>query len=142
MKIVHRPPGGKSTQGFSLIEVLVAVLILAIGLLGVAGVQVVSMQNTSNANLRTQATVYAQDMAEQIRAHGGSLPSNGDIDAWEDRLVDALGPDAEANITSSGNVFQIQLEWIERDSAAEDEGGEESPGAGRSRQSFTYRIEV
>lgn len=129
-------------NGFSLIEVLVAVLILAIGLLGVAGVQVISMQNTSNANLRTQATIYAQDMAEQIRAYGGALPSGADVAAWEDRLEEDLGPGAEADITSNGDVFQIQIDWIERDSVAEDEGGDDSPGVGRSRQSFTYRVEI
>lgn len=142
MKPMRHPLNRKSSGGFSLIEVLVALLILAIGLLGVAGVQVVSMQNTSNANLRTQATIYAQDMAEQIRAHGGSQPSAAYVEAWEDRLVQALGPDAEADITSDGNVFEIKLDWIERDSAAADDGEADSPGAGRSRQTFTYRLEV
>ncbi len=135
-------PKRKASHGFSMIEVLVALLILAIGLLGVAGVQVISMQNTANANLRTQATIHAQDMAEQIRAYGGSQPSNADIDAWKDRLTQDLGPDAEANVDQNGDVFEIELKWIERDASAADEGGQDSLGAGRSRQSFTYRIEV
>lgn len=135
MSVIKHPGLRSAQRGFSLIEVLVAVLILAIGLLGVAGVQVISMQNTSNANLRTQATIYAQDMAEQIRAHGGSLPANSDVDAWKDRMLQDLGPDAEADITVNGSVFEIQIDWVERDSA-------DSAGTGSSDHSFTYRVEV
>lgn len=128
-------------RGFSLIEVLVAVLILAIGLLGVAGVQVISMQNTSNANLRTQATIHAQDMAEQIRAYGGSLPESSVVNAWKDRMKQDLGPDADADISVNGDVFEIQIDWVERDAASTETGGD-APGVGRSAHSFTHRVEV
>jgi len=56
-------------HGFSLIEVLVALVILAVGLLGVAGLQANSLRNTYSANLRSQATTMAQDMIERIRAN-------------------------------------------------------------------------
>lgn len=129
-------------SGFSMIEVLIAVLILAVGLLGVAGVQVVSMQNTANANLRSQATILAQDMAERIRANGNALLSDTADDAWESRLTRKLGPGAQAEITANGDVIQIRLQWVERDASVTEEGGEDSPGKGRSRQTFDYRLEV
>lgn len=59
----------KRQAGVSLIEVLVAMLILSIGLLGMVGLQTTSLRNTQNAYLRTQATVFAGDMAERIRTN-------------------------------------------------------------------------
>jgi type IV pilus assembly protein PilV len=55
--------------GFTLIEVLVAVLVLAIGLLGLAALQVTGLRNNHSAYLRSQATTLALDMADRMRAN-------------------------------------------------------------------------
>lgn len=56
-------------SGLTLIEVLVALLILSIGILGLASLQTASLSfNTSSAQ-RTQATVLAYDMADRMRAN-------------------------------------------------------------------------
>ena len=54
--------------GFSMIEVLIAVLILAIGLLGVAALQMASMGSGQESYFRTQATALAEDYAARIKA--------------------------------------------------------------------------
>ena len=60
----------KSRQrGVSLIEVLIAVLIFTIGLLGLAGLMVVSTRSNHVAYLRTQATFLANNMAERMSAN-------------------------------------------------------------------------
>jgi len=59
--------------GFTMLEVLVAILILSVGLLGLAGIYVVSVQNTKGANLRTLATQQAYDIADRMRANIGAL---------------------------------------------------------------------
>lgn len=56
-------------RGVSMIEVLVTVVILAIGLLGIAGLQVASVRNTQVAAQRSIATQQAYDIAERIRAN-------------------------------------------------------------------------
>ena len=56
-------------SGFSMIEVLIALVILAVGILGVAGLQGSALRNTYSAQLRTQATSIAQDMVERIRTN-------------------------------------------------------------------------
>ncbi|MDZ7748189.1 MAG: type IV pilus modification protein PilV [Halofilum sp. (in: g-proteobacteria)] len=56
-------------QGFTLVEVLVAALVLGIGLLGVAGLQSVALSMNQGAYLRSQATVLARDMADRMRAN-------------------------------------------------------------------------
>ena len=53
-------------SGFSLIEVMIAVVVLSLGLLGVAGLQLSSVRNTQGSYLRSQAVVYMNDLAERI----------------------------------------------------------------------------
>ncbi len=53
--------------GFTLLEVLVAVLVLSFGLLGIAGLLLSTVQNNTIAAQRTTATFLAQDMADRIR---------------------------------------------------------------------------
>ena len=59
--------------GFSLIEVLIAVIILAIGLLGIAGLQVTSKRTSFEALQRVTAVMLAQDVIERMRANKGQL---------------------------------------------------------------------
>lgn len=59
----------KSQRGFTLIEVLVAGLILAIGLVGVAGLQAFSLKNNQSAFMRSQATALAYDLADRMRSN-------------------------------------------------------------------------
>jgi type IV pilus assembly protein PilV len=54
-------------QGFTLLEVLVTVIIVAIGLLGVAGLQVAGMRSNHSAYLRTQASIAAYDLVDRMR---------------------------------------------------------------------------
>lgn len=58
-----------SQRGISLLETLIAVLVLAIGLLGVAGLQTTNLKNSQSAHQRTMAVMLAGSMAERIRAN-------------------------------------------------------------------------
>lgn len=59
----------KTNTGFTLIEVLIAVVILAGGLLGLAVLQAASLKNNQSAYNRSQATQLAYDMADRVRAN-------------------------------------------------------------------------
>ncbi len=63
--------------GFTLIEVLIAVLLLAGGLLGLAALQATSLRNNQSAYYRSQATQLAYDMADRIRANPDVANANG-----------------------------------------------------------------
>ena len=65
------------SRGFTLVEVLVAVLVLAIGLLGLAGLQVTGLRNNQSAYYRSQATQLAYDMADRMRANPAGM-KNGE----------------------------------------------------------------
>lgn len=56
-------------SGFSLIELLVAVLIMAFGILGVAGLQVISLQQNRAALYRAEAVQLANDLMDRIRVN-------------------------------------------------------------------------
>ena len=56
-------------RGFSLIEVLVALVVLSVGLLGLAALQSTAAQFNASAYSRSQATILAYDMADRIRAN-------------------------------------------------------------------------
>lgn len=56
-------------QGFTLLEVLVALVILSLGLLGLAGLQLRSLQGSSDSFARSQAMILADSMADRMRAN-------------------------------------------------------------------------
>lgn len=61
--------GARQQGGFSLIEVLISVLILAIGLLGAAAIQLNALKFTDSSTLLSQASFVAYDMMDRIRAN-------------------------------------------------------------------------
>jgi type IV pilus assembly protein PilV len=70
-------------NGFTLLEVLIALLVFSFGLLGMAGLLAVSVQTNHSAYLRTQATFLAQGMADRMRANNlglWNLSYNGTYD--------------------------------------------------------------
>lgn len=116
-------------RGFTLLEVLIALFVFSLGLLGVAGLMVVSVKTNNSAYLRTQASFLAQSMADRMRANTGKTNSyNGDYDAstasssyctgnctpdqlvdrdraaWSQQMIDSL-PNPTANINCVGNVL-------------------------------------
>lgn len=83
-------------HGFTLIEVLVSVLILAIGLLGLAGLQITGLRSVNNASLYTQGTLALNDMIERMRANPEAVnPLTVGADAFANI---ALGPATDCTI--------------------------------------------
>ncbi|CUA82057.1 type IV pilus modification protein PilV [Gulbenkiania indica] len=64
MAAVKRPH-----QGFTLLEVLIVMVVLAIGLLGIAGLLLSNVRSSSNSAWRTQAALLAEEAAERIRTN-------------------------------------------------------------------------
>lgn len=130
-------------RGFSLLELMIALVILAIGLLSSAKLTVANLQNQHSAYSRTQASALAHDLAERMR---GNPSENGrdanyaaridthqppadpgcfeercnatqqaqrDLHQWAKALGVAL-PEAIAQISrTDGPRWHIQIEWRE-----------------------------
>jgi len=119
-------------QGFTLIEVLIAIVILAIGLLSMAQMQANGLRSTHSAYLRSQATILAGDILDSMRANygGASGPvmndeyttvfTDGltgdtaiaaqDLDQWKTNLGNLL-PNGEGQITRVGNTVSVSVRW-------------------------------
>lgn len=68
-------------QGFNLIEALIAMVVLTLGLLGVAAMQITAVRNTQGSYSRTQATSIMNDLAERIYANTPGAASYGAFDS-------------------------------------------------------------
>lgn len=132
-----RAPGAQ--RGVSLIEVLVAVVILSIGLLGLAGLQAGGMRVGQGALYRSIAAQYAYDMADRMRANmaaaksgsyslslGATFPVSlsstavtNDVNDWMTRMRAAL-PGADGAIAVTGNEATITVQWDDRRAAVRD----------------------
>lgn len=126
----------KRDAGFTLIEVLVAIVVMAVGLLGFALLQTMSVRFAQSANYRTQATNLTYEFIDQMRANRvtastylGSytatteatdcIPAVG-VDrraehfktAWQCRLGRALGEGATATVAQvPGNLIEVRVTW-------------------------------
>lgn len=65
----------RRTRGFTLLEVLIALLILSFGLLGLAALQAYSVKANQSAHFRSQATALANMLMDNIRANRANLGS-------------------------------------------------------------------
>ena len=129
-------------SGLTLIETLVALVVLSVGLLGIAALQVQGMTAGRTANYRSVAANLAADMAERIRsnplgldAYAGPGSDNGcaatagdsldctpeqmaahDLFLWE-RAIRTRLPDGDWRIqVDSGSVppgYELQVSWAE-----------------------------
>lgn len=126
-------------NGFTLIEILVTVVVLSIGLLGLAGLQATALRFNSTAYQRSQATILAYDIAEQMRANAkaarcgvytngagrtgencsvievSDLPARQTIatqhiQRWRTTLTNTL-PAAVGTIGYAGTIVTITISW-------------------------------
>lgn len=134
---------GRHSQGFTFIEVLIAVVILSIGLLGLAGLQATSQRANHSAYLRSQATLFAYDMADRMRANRtamltgaynnlSGIPTNPgcittgcsaadvalyDTYVWNTALAQQL-PSGKGKVVGAGGIFTVTLMWDDTRSGA------------------------
>lgn len=128
-------------HGASLIEVLVAVLIMAIGLLGIAAMQTTALRNNQSALERSQAVIHSYAILDAMRANrdqaiagayhmaslecdvpggGGTLAQN-DIITWMQSIEDTLGDDACGQVSCpAGQPCTVTVRW--NDVRAQDGG--------------------
>jgi type IV pilus assembly protein PilV len=125
------------SRGLTLVEILIALLILSVGLLGLASLQTLSLKFNTSAYYRTQATQLAYDFADRMRANRqaalddsytipfedplpvcGAAVSDGtalqdDIAAWRNALACRIPQSTGRVINNGANSFTISVQWID-----------------------------
>jgi type IV pilus assembly protein PilV len=86
-------PVGVVARGFSLVEVLVAMFVVSMGILALAGLLQASTRYAKMSELRSAATLLANDVADRIRANRvGALSGAGGYDQADKAFPTALPP--------------------------------------------------
>jgi len=73
--LCRKPTAQSRQQGFNLVEVMIALVVLAIGLLGLAALQNFSLKATHQSYQRTQATILIHDIIDRMRANSTEIAS-------------------------------------------------------------------
>jgi len=116
--------------GMSMIEVLIAILILVFGILGIAAMQATTLRNSQSAMEHSQAVVQTYAILDRMRANvpvariGGydlvnmtcALPDAGGLAAnerreWIQTLKDNLGPAACGQINCNAFTCTVRVRW-------------------------------
>ena len=120
-------------SGMTLIEVLVAVLILAVGLLGAAVIQLNALTYTDSSRMISQASFIAYDMLDRVRANSGADYSGGrneegrneggppstatasvrdlDLHDFEANIIGFAGASAKGSVVVSGSEVTVSISW-------------------------------
>ncbi|AXK71484.1 type IV pilus modification protein PilV [Lysobacter sp. TY2-98] len=113
--------------GVGLIEVMVAILVLAIGLLGIAALQAITLRNTGSSASRTQAAIQIYSMMDIVRADRANLATYntniytagtgsgtaGTMAGWLDGLKTTVAPDAKGLVTCTAATMTctVGVQW-------------------------------
>lgn len=137
----HSPISRQRTAGLTLVEILITLLVISVGLLGVAGLHAMSLRNNYDALMRSHASTLAADIADRMRANRGAAVdyeidletdevdvgedppiSATDLFEWRETLAAQLpqGTGAvDVELVDARIVVTITIQWGER--------GEEEP---------------
>ncbi|WP_188150139.1 type IV pilus modification protein PilV [Teredinibacter waterburyi] len=97
----------KAQAGFSMVEVIIAFLILAVGLLGVASMQKRGVESNQAAYLRSQAISMAQDFTGRIRANTEAYEANN----YNDPTPKYTGSCLTTGCTATALAQHDYFEW-------------------------------
>ena len=139
----------RKQSGMTLIEVMVSVLILAVGLLGAAVIQLNALKYTDSSRMTSQASFIAYDMLDRIRANSGAdytwrrsarAPASGlaasvrdlDLHDFEANIRGFAGESADGSVAISANEVTVSISW-------DDHRGTNTPDA---RETFTLTSRI
>lgn len=118
----------RRAAGFTLVEAMIALLVLSIGLVGMAGLQIAGMRANQSAAWRSQATYLSYDIIERMRLNRENRrdyevglaesmdavdTAGADVAGWKARLAEVL-PAGDGTIALEGGddtVVTITVQW-------------------------------
>lgn len=133
-------------RGVGIVEIMIAVLVLSIGLLGLAGLQMRTLRNSESSMQRGVAVIETHAVADAMRADrqnaiDGDFDLALDADAptgttfaevalagWRKNIENSLGSGATGSVDCNGTLCDITIRW------------NDSRGSGDADELATYEI--
>lgn len=118
-------------EGMTLVEIMVAVLVLAIGLLAVAGLQASSLRSTYASLERSLVMVQMENFSELIRANpedardGDFVVANCEaanglgLQQWIEDVQNAARSQVCPEVTWSGEIYTVSIGWADERTESE-----------------------
>lgn len=132
---IRRGSAPRAQRGFTLIEAMVALIVLSVGLLGIAAMYVETLRANRTSLFRTQAVTLASDIADRMRANrapanayacgspcdpsaGGNAIADADLAQWMGTIAARLpGGTADVAFTAPGAntpaAYVVTISWTE-----------------------------
>ena len=129
-------PLRNSQRGVTLIEILITVLVLAVGLLGLAALQGFSLQAGQVSYHRTQATNIGYEVADFARANR-SVASAGFLESMGQQLAQERLPGGSAvvQLNTATERLTVTVTWL-------DDRQAEAENAGDGSESFVFSTRI
>lgn len=165
MRAPHHPSSRRDQQGVSLIEVLVAVLVMGVGLLGIAAMQTTALRNSQSALERSQAVIQTYSIIDAMRANRAAALANeynqgamtctaptgapttlaqADLAIWFASLKTTLGRGGDTTscgqVACANEVCTVTIQWD--DSRATDANAATGPTQSSSTEQLVTRVRL
>ena len=98
------------SRGFSLLEVLIGIVVIGLGFIGIAGLQLSALKDTQTSRNVSTATILARDMADRVRISGVAVAAFNFASAAPTTTANCVGT---ANVCRGANFFSTQYaNWV------------------------------
>ena len=163
-------PSIASQKGATLVEILVSVVIIAIGLLGLAAMQNTSLRLSYESYVRSQANFLAYDLIDRIRSNPDAPVYEMTVDAtvfetdcfssnsdgctqsemrefdlyyWRESARELL-PDAQVEVTydDTQQLYSLRIKWQDRFDNDVEDGGANDDNISDETKEFVYHFKV
>lgn len=156
IRFIHQ----KYQQGITLIEVLIAIVVMTFGLLGISGLMMVGVNNSTGSDLASRANQSASEIMDAMRANRGNAASyvidfttaasssptttaQNDIKQWRDGLAILPGGTGKIEVITGVNTYRVTVRFtncIGSLSAAEIDDCKTSPTASKRDITFDFKV--
>ncbi|GAA0693009.1 type IVa pilus pseudopilin TppB [Marinobacterium maritimum] len=125
-------------RGSTLLEALIAMVVVAFGLLGVLALQLYTIKGTQSSHLTSQLTLQAYELFDLMRANRQAAldgayndGATGERARWQKQVAAMLGSGSDAKLQRNGRLFTLTITWNDgRGAVLDDQGNASSDATG------------